>query len=332
MTLYASAPSNIALVKYWGKRETRQNLPLTSSFSVTLDRMRTWVAIDESKEDRWTLHGDPKKAMRVLEEARRSTGQTSALSIHLQNDFPSGAGLASSASSMAALAFALDHALTGGKTPLREVARWARLGSGSAVRSLYGGYVLWHAGHDAEGRDCYAETRFEASAMPLSLVVCVANDQPKPIGSTAAMERCRDTSPRYEAFHARNPLDIESALAAVQQKDLHALARISEENCLAMHEVMHTATPPIDYFLEGTHAAIAAVRKLREEAGIPCFFTIDAGPNVKVFCPPAFQAPITEALRNLQGIKHLLHDQLAPTAARLENAWPATLPHAPKYP
>lgn len=330
MTLYASAPSNIALVKYWGKRNTQHNLPLTSSFSVTLETMRTWVAISSLSDgpDRWALYGNPKKALRVLAEARAFTHNSQPLAISIHNDFPSGAGLASSASSMAALAFALDLALNDGNTPRTEVARWARLGSGSAVRSLYPGFVLWEAGLDPEGRDCIAQSRFPASQLPLDLIACVVDDRTKPIGSTEAMERCRDTSPSYIPFHARNAEDLQRALLALQTQNLQALGQVSEENCLAMHTVMHQAQPPIDYFQDGTHAAIATVRALRQQ-GLPCFFTIDAGPNVKVLCPPTHTPALREALEHTTGVTRLLFDRVSDSAARREPAWPAHLPAHP---
>lgn len=331
MALYASAPSNIALVKYWGKRNTQHNLPLTSSFSVTLEAMRTWVAISPLSEgpDQWALYGNPKKAARVLAEARAFTHNHQPLAISIHNDFPSGAGLASSASSMAALAFALNLVLNDGQTPHAEVARWARLGSGSAVRSLYPGFVLWEAGQDPDGHDCIAQSRFPAAQLPLDLIACVVDDRTKPIGSTEAMERCRDTSPIYGQFHARNPADLQRALLAVQHQDLHALGQVSEDNCLAMHEVMHQAQPPVNYFQDGTHAAIATVRTLRKQ-GLPCFFTIDAGPNVKVLCPPAYTPTIREALQRTAGVTRLLLDRVSDHAAQRESAWPAHLPpHAP---
>lgn len=306
----ASAPSNIALIKYWGKRNTALNLPLTSSFSVSLTEMCSWttVSLSDTDQDQWDIMGDPSKAERLLALARKATGDSRPLSIAIENTFPGGAGLASSASSMASLARALNVFLADGALDVNELASWSRQGSGSSVRSLLPGYVLWEAGVAPEGEDCLVKEAFSAAHMPLSLVVCVVNDQPKPIGSTKAMERCRDTSPNYEAFHEHNDAHLKEAMAAVETKDFARLAAIAETNCLAMHDVMHKATPPIDYFLPGTHESIALVRSLRED-GVSCFFSIDAGPNVKIFCPPEEQAKVKEACDSLQHVKSLLMDQ-----------------------
>lgn len=307
-----SAPTNIALIKYWGKRDTKRNLPLTSSLSVTLTNMRSWATVQEASgtKDLWEISGDPSKAMRVLSAARLATEDHRPLQVSIRNDFPSSAGLASSASSMAAFAKALGHFLAQDQLPLEQVTTWARLGSGSSVRSFYPGYVVWDAGTDLEGKDCIAASRFHASQLPVSLVVCVVNDGPKPIGSTAAMERSRATSPGYKAFHQKNDEMLQQAIQSLQKKDFERLGQLSEQNCLAMHKVIRESQPPIDYFLPGTHQAIELVRQLRQD-NIPAFFTIDAGPNVKILSPPEYQEQIYLACQKLTGVKKILLDQIA---------------------
>lgn len=261
--------------------------------------------------DEWDIVGEPGKSKRVLEAARQASGDRRSLRIRIHNHFPSGAGLASSASSMAALALALSRSLGTRDFPLQQIATWARLGSGSSVRSLLPGYVLWHAGTREDGQDCVIEQRFTPSDLPLSLVVCVVNDKTKPIGSTTAMERCRDTSPLYPGFHQRNAGDLQRAIQAIGQRDVLALGEVAEENCLAMHEVMHRAVPPIDYFLPGTHQAMALTRQLRMD-GVPCFFSIDAGPNVKIFSPPEYHMRVVQACRTLSGLVGILEDPYLP--------------------
>lgn len=315
----ACAPSNIALIKYWGKRNTKLNLPLTSSFSVSLTEMCSWTTVEASTtgEDVWEIEGDPSKAERLLALARKATGNTQPLRISIRNTFPGGAGLASSASSMASLARGLNAFLADGSLSVNELASWSRIGSGSSVRSLLPGYVLWEAGTEPNGEDCLVKPAFSAEHMPMALVVCVVDDRPKPIGSTAAMERCRDTSPNYQAFHDANDADLQEALAAVQERDFARLGRVAEANCLAMHDVMHQAQPPVNYFQPATHASIAMVRTLREE-GIPCFFSIDAGPNVKVFCPPEHQSAVEAACRTLTGLKNILMDRVSVSLPEIE--------------
>lgn len=309
----ATAPSNIALIKYWGKRDRTLNLPLTSSLSWTLRSLYSEATVEESSgpSDEWEIVGEPSKSKRVLEAARQDSGDRRPLHIHIRNYFPSGAGLASSASSMAALALALSRSLGTRDFPLQQIATWARLGSGSSVRSLLPGYVLWQAGVAPDGRDCVVEQRFPASHLPLSLVVCVVDDKTKPIGSTTAMERCRDTSPLYPGFHQRNGVDLASAIDAIQHRDMLSLGKVAEANCLAMHEVMHHASPPIDYFLPGTHQAVALTRQLRAD-GVPCFFSIDAGPNVKIFSSPEYHNEVLTACRTLTGLVGILEDPYSP--------------------
>ncbi len=308
----ATAPSNIALVKYWGKRDKELNLPLTSSFSVSLSEMNSTATIEESptNEDIWEIYGNPNKAKRVLEAARLSTQDRRPLKISITNNFPSGAGLASSASSMAALAKALNLFLAKGEMSLDTISHWARVGSGSAVRSLHKGFVLWEAGSDDFGEDCLAHTAFEASHFPLALTVCVVDDRPKPISSTQAMEISRKTSPLYDRFHEQNADYIEKVIQAVREKNFDILTEVSEANCQAMHAVMRTSNPSIDYFQIGTNKAIECVLRMRRQ-GIPCFFSIDAGPNVKIFSPPEYADVVFQNCRQLKDLRKVLRDFVA---------------------
>ena len=232
------------------------------------------------------------------------------------NSFPTGAGLASSASSMAALATALG-AFLGPGVPAGELARWARLGSGSAVRSLSGGYVRWEPGSDPGGADCEAVTVVPAGRMPLDVLAAVVEDRPKPVGSTEAMERCRLTSPAYGEFQQRTAADVAGAIAALEAADLAALGRLAEANCLRMHEVLRLARPPIEYFLPVTRSVIDAVRRL-EIGGCPCFFTVDAGPNVVVFAAPGVGETVAAALEALPGVLRVFRDRVGSEGARIE--------------
>ncbi|MCB9644501.1 MAG: hypothetical protein H6728_15620 [Myxococcales bacterium] len=202
MTIYTSAPSNIALVKYWGKRNTKHNLPLTSSFSVTLEKMRTWVAISplDQGEDQWKLYGNPKKHSASWPEARAATGNQQPLSITIQNDF-----LQAQDSQARLLRWRrwLSPSISPSLTAPPHATKSHAGPDWVAVRrfaSLYPGYVLWEAGIEPEGKDCVAQSKFTATHMPLALIACVIDDRTKPISSTEAMERCRDTSPTTRLF------------------------------------------------------------------------------------------------------------------------------------
>lgn len=304
------APTNVALIKYWGKRDPLQNLPRSSSLSATLSSLGSYATVEFSDRDEIIVEGDPIRAKRVLMAARAFTGNLVHLRIWIENTMPTGAGLASSASSMAALALALAR-LLGPDIPEEEIERWARLGSGSAVRSLYPGYVLWEAGKAPDGSDCRAYSVIPPNHLPLGLVVCIVDDRPKSVDSTTAMERCRLTSPLFDQFHSSIPLEIAAMLKALRSRDLNAIARIAERNSLAMHEVMRAAIPPIDFIGQASLEVIAMVRALREQ-GVACFFTIDAGPNVKVFTPIENLSTVKSACATLSGVKRLLVDRVGP--------------------
>jgi diphosphomevalonate decarboxylase len=304
----ASAPANIAIVKYFGKRDPVLNLPRSPSLSASLSRLRSWARVEPGEgHDLLEIQGDPTRSHRVIAAARATVGDFGPVRVRISNTFPTATGLASSASSMAALARALA-AFSGMRIPGNEIDRWARVGSGSAVRSLHRGWVLWEPGTDPSGSDCRARTVLAPGRFPLDVAICVVDDRPKPVGSTEAMERCRLTSPAYEDFHRRNSADIDEALAALRRGDTVALARVAEANCLRMHGMLRIANPPIDYFLPGTREAIERVRDLARQ-DVPCFFTVDAGPNVVVFAPPGEGDRVEAALAALPGTIAVLRDR-----------------------
>jgi diphosphomevalonate decarboxylase len=304
----ARATVNVALVKYWGKRDFLLNLPRTSSLSVTLAGLGSLAEVEAADRDEFLVEGDPARARRVVLAARGYAASMVPLRITVTNTVPTAAGLASSASSMAALALAMRQ-FVAPFAPLAEVERWARLGSGSAVRSLRGGFVVWDAGVEPDGSDCTARTAYPADHLPLAVAIAVVDAGPKAIDSTAAMERSRRTSPLYGAFHDRNPHDLRAALAALETRDLAALGDVAERNALAMHEVMRTADPPVDFLGPETRAVLGAVKAARAR-GIPCFFTVDAGPNVKVFCPPDALSAVQAEVASVPGVAEVLLDRV----------------------
>ena len=307
------AASNIALVKYWGKRDISLNLPQSSSFSITLNSLYSVAEVSESPdgEDHLLIRGNPNKAKRLLLAARKFTGDRRPLRIKIENNFPTAAGLASSASSMAALALALrDFWSREYQIPFAELTKWARLASGSAVRSLLSGYVLWRAGSRADGSDSSVEQLFPPQHFPLSLIACIVRSKPKEIGSTEAMEHCRKTSPFYWEFHRRIESDLERAISAVAERDIWRLGAVAEENCLAMHRAIRESRPPIDYLLPESRGLIDFVRELREKRGVPCFFTIDAGPNVKIFTLPRHKEELLALCRERPEVEQILTDDI----------------------
>jgi diphosphomevalonate decarboxylase len=314
----ARARSNIALVKYWGKRDAALNLPATGSISITLDTLwsETHVEFDAALErDAFTLDGEERDEQRsrvsaCLDLLRARAGVETAARVESRNNFPTAAGLASSASGFAALVVAADRALGLGLAP-RELSILARRGSGSAARSLFGGFVEMHLGQRADGADCFAEPLAPARSWPLEVVVAVTARARKDIGSGSGMTRSAATSPYYGAWVETHPADLDIARTAIRDRDFAALAEVSERSCLKMHAAALAAAPPLLYWSPATLACMTTVVDLRR-AGVPVFFTIDAGPQVKAVCAPGEAAAVGSALAATPGVVEVLHTGLGP--------------------
>lgn len=314
----AVAQPNIALVKYWGKRSEPLNLPAVGSISVTLDalRTRTRIVFDRALDrDRLLLNGAPADAARAsacLDHLRAIAGTRARASIETHNDFPTAAGLASSASGFAALVVAANAAL-GLDLPPRALSMYARRGSGSAARSIFGGFVEMARGEREDGSDAVARPLLEADAWPLAVVVAVTSEAPKAVGSTDGMRATAASSPFYPAWVQGSARDLAQARRAVMARDFDALAAVSEHSCLKMHALGLAARPPLIYWNETTVACVSAVRALRA-AGLPVFFTIDAGPQVKAICLPEAAGEVSSAFGGIGGVLQVISSGLGPGA------------------
>jgi diphosphomevalonate decarboxylase len=304
----AQAQPNIALVKYWGKRDTTLNLPMVSSLSITLDtlRTRTRVRFDASlPEDRFLLDGRFEAAQlgrvtRCLDLLRARVGVNMRAAVDSENNFPTSAGLASSASGFAALVVAADAAL-GLKLSDADKAIYARRCSGSAARSIFGGYVEWARGQRADGLDSVARSLLPAGAWPLRVVVAVTSRREKDVGSTEGMNRTVSTSPYLRAWTETQEHDLADARAAISARDFERLAAVSEHSCLKMHALMLATRPGLLYWNGATVECLHHIRVLRAQ-GVPVFFTVDAGPHVVAVCEPAATARVRASLRQVSGV------------------------------
>lgn len=311
-TASAVAPSNIALVKYWGKRDLALNLPATGSISVTLDTLRTFttVTFDAGLDhDVFVLNGDAapeagRRVERFLELVRTLHGVAEHARVETRNDFPTGAGLASSASGFAALAVACNAALDLGLTT-EQLSVLARRGSGSAARSLIDGFAEMRPGTAADGSDAFAVSLAPADQLPLRVLVAVTTRAAKAVGSGEGMRLTEATSPFYSAWIDATRSDLDALRSALADGDLEAVGRIAEGNCLRMHATMLGAEPGLLYWNAATVRVIHAVRALRAE-GRGAWFTIDAGPQVKVLCDAQDEAMIHERLQALEGVENVL--------------------------
>ena len=323
-TATAVATSNIALVKYWGKRDLALNLPATGSISVTLDALTTRTTVtfdDELDTDVIDVGGSTEgrgidRVARFLDLVRETAGTKAQAHVVSLNDFPTGAGLASSASGFAALALACDGALgLGLSTP--ELSVLARRGSGSAARSLIGGYAEMHVGSAKDGSDAYASPLADPDHLPLALLVAVTTSAPKTVGSTEGMQRSEATSPYHPAWVTSTERDLERMRAAIEAADLEAVGVIAEGNALRMHADMFASEPPLVYWNTATMAAIQTVHALRA-AGTGAWFTIDAGPQVKVLCAPDDADAVAAALEATPGVEQVLRAAPGPAAHLVE--------------
>ena len=310
----AIAGTNIAVVKYWGKRDAALNLPATGSLSLTLAELGTRTSVRfvdgaDAEADRVILDGapaDPRFCARVtafLDRVRARAGATARAEVATENSVPTASGLASSASGFAALAMAASRAL-GLDLPASELSELARLGSGSAARSIFGGFVEMARGERADGSDAVASPlglRDDGPAWDLRLVVAITAAGAKAEGSTSAMDRTARTSPFYPAWVASVPADLAEARTAIAARDLPRLGAVAERSALRMHATALAAEPAIVYWNGATVAAMHATRSLRAR-GIAAYFTIDAGPHVKVLCASADAGEVAAALGSVSGV------------------------------
>jgi diphosphomevalonate decarboxylase len=305
----ARACANIALVKYWGKRDASSlNLPAAGSLSVTLDALvtETTVELDPAlAHDEVSLEGGRARVSEFLDLVRARAGIATRARVTTKNHFPTASGLASSASGFAALAIAASRAAGLALTP-RELSILARRGSGSAARSIFGGFVRMYAGTRADGEDAFAEV-IDAPKLAEACVVIaiVAAGAPKDHSSRDAMEHTAATSPLYRAWLELVPHDLASAEAAIGGGDLRGLGEIAEANALAMHATAIAARPAIVYWQPATLAALAAVRALRA-AGCAAWATIDAGPHVKVLTTAEDAPEVARVLGAVDGVSRAL--------------------------
>jgi diphosphomevalonate decarboxylase len=295
----AVAHANIALVKYWGKRDDALLLPEAGSLSVALDRLSTTTTVELGvPEDSLRIDGRPaaepelRRARAVLDAA----GIRERARIESRNDFPTAAGLASSASGFAALAVAACAA-AGRRRSEGELSALARLGSGSAARSVPGGWAIWE--------DREAAQVASPDHLAIRLVVAVCGEGVKAVGSRDGMRRSRETSPFHAAWIEQCRRDLPAALHLLRSRDVAGLGALAERNAMRMHADAIAADPPLLYWEPATIGCLRALWRLREQ-GTPAWGTIDAGPHVVALCAPADAPAVDAALRAVPGVRETI--------------------------
>ncbi|GAQ91371.1 diphosphomevalonate decarboxylase [Klebsormidium nitens] len=343
----ARTPTNIAVIKYWGKRDEALILPLNSSLSVTLDpndlAATTTVAISPAfEEDKLWLNGKEvsisdsvryQNCLRAVRERaqgieaggeKASQEQLRSWRIHVasRNNFPTAAGLASSAAGFACLVFSLAQLLGVTEERPGDLSAIARLGSGSACRSLYGGFVRWNMGQASDGHDSIAEQVAGEEHWPdLRVLVAVVNDRQKDTSSTAGMQQSVRTSPlllhRAKAVVPERMVAMERAIAA---RDFQAFGALTMADSNQFHATCLDTSPPIFYMNDASRQVIGLVEQWNAQAGeIKAAYTFDAGPNAVLFCleadrgallrrllyhfPPSDSTPLNEYVESAELLK-----------------------------
>lgn len=302
MVKVVRAYTNIALIKYWGKADRQLKIPCNSSLSLTLDQFYTETSVnyDTSLEsDVFLLDGvlvDNKVSRRVFEfmdVVRERYNIKEYARIESYNHVPQEAGLASSASAFAALAKASTLHLN---LDDEEVSRLARLGSGSASRSIYGGFVVWNRGsrHD----DSYAKPIEMEPWHDFRMVVCILNDGLKPYPSSVAMNITQDESPYFNAWIREAQNDIEPMTKYVMDHNIENVGLLAQKNALKMHASLMAAN--MWYFEPKTLEIMNIVRELQKT--IPVYFTMDAGPNVKIMTTEEHVNVLIKHLRDVKTV------------------------------
>jgi diphosphomevalonate decarboxylase len=276
----ARAHANIALVKYWGKEDEERVIPYNSSLSLTLDKLYTDTIIETSDKDAFILNGvmqgnnETEKIIRFVNRFRQMSHRENPVRITSVNNFPTAAGLASSASGFAALATAANRYFNLNMSK-KDLSVITRFGSGSATRSLFGGFAVWQ-----KDENPYAY-EFDSAEWDIAMIVVVINKEKKEISSKEAMRRTVQTSPYYPAWVVSAQTDIENMKKAIKKHDFRVVGEITQSNALRMHASMMSAVPPIIYWQPETLSVLRLVDELNKK-GLDCYATMDAGPNVKI--------------------------------------------------
>ena len=303
MPITAQSTPNIAFIKYWGNRNNALRLPAADSLSMTLDSPHVEITVDHA--DLMTIHSfeadgsekilkekDVTRFARHLEltkEFLNILGTSSAIpastSITIRSHIPSSIGLASSAAVFGCLAKAYAGLIEGAVTLNdQQISVIARLGSGSAARSIYGGYGALIAGEGDAMDSSFAVQVADENHWLLHDIILVPTQEEKKVGSTEGHEHAW-SSPHYKKRLEAMPQRQKECWDAIIAKDFEKLQRVVEEDCWDMHNVMQTSTPPLQYLNDATERITDAIEELRDREHLPVLYTMDAGPTVHLFCP-----------------------------------------------
>lgn len=315
MKATAKAPANIAFIKYWGKVDEAERIPLNDSFSMNLTGAHTLTTVEfipELRRDDVTLldgsfsEQENERVIRGLDRIRSKIGIQTNAKVVTKNSFPKGTGSAASASGFAALTVAACAA-AGATLTEKELTILARQGSGSACRSIPNGFVYWQKGMDSS--TSYAYSLYPESYWDLRDLLVIVDRNMKKISTSDGMESVQ-TSPKLASRLKQVPRRIDAMKTAFSSKNFAQFGTILEEECLDMHSVMQSQTPQLQYWNDTTRGLMREIPLWRNE-GIPVYFTIDAGPNVHLICEGRHEETVRERLRTVSGILEVISNKPA---------------------
>jgi diphosphomevalonate decarboxylase len=304
------APSNIAFIKYWGKKDDELRLPTNSSISMNLSNLTTTTTVEfdkKYKKDEMTLNGkiptllQKKRVIKHLDRIRKLANLKDKAKVVSENNFPTATGLSSSASGFAALTVAATNA-AGLKMSEKELSILARLGSGSACRSIPDGFTIWHEGYD--NGTSYASSLFPSDYWNICDVIAVLDNKEKEI-PTSQSQKFAFTSPFFKERLKNLDKKIREFKQCLKEKNFTKFGEIIENEALELHTIIITSTPSFIYLFPQTLSLIKSVRTWRKE-GLEVYFTINTGHNVHIICQKNDVKKLQTKLKTIKEIKNVI--------------------------
>lgn len=314
MKATAIAPTNIAFIKYWGKKDNSLRLPLNSNISVNLSGLSTTTSVefssffsrDDVLSDRQKDDQSIRRIIKHLDLIRKVANKNFFAKVRSVNSFPTASGLASSASGFAALTVASCRALNLDLSA-KELTIIARQGSGSACRSIPDGWVEWLKG--STNNNSYAYTIFPSNYWDINIVTVIVNNIKKDILSTKGMDLVL-SNPFLKTRLRKINKKIELIKQYIYSKKFTEFGELVEKEALELHAMTLTSEPPIIYWEPATIELIKLVWRLRKE-GLESYFTIDAGPHLKIICQNKDLDKLIIKLRLVEGVKKIISNKIS---------------------
>jgi diphosphomevalonate decarboxylase len=309
----AYANANIALVKYWGKSNEELNIPIVPSLSMTLNNFGSTSSIKKNYEDKLILNGQNKnddsfiRLKKFLDYIRKTYRITDHFLIESSNNIPTKAGLASSSSAYASISLAINNLLSLNLDE-KNLSILARIGSASAARSITGKISILYGGN-IKSEESYSETITNQQLSDLVVLIAVCDEAPKKISSRDGMNNAL-SSPFFNKFVKESHTDLKEALSSIKTGNFVSLGKITQYSTIKMHSVMWTSNPCINYWIPKSLEVVKKVQEIQDNLGFICFFTLDAGPNVKIFCQEKNRAFIKKELLKLISVTNLIESTI----------------------